>query len=375
MELNKQVQEFLVFDKLNDSAKKEINKGHSTRHKVNNPMTYLDEALEQKEKDATNKYFYDLMINKIYGLINAEIQKQGDLEMEQIEKDCICCYRQKLNDSITFLEKILEREVFKNLQDISHLPLVNFDYRCDGIWKIIQNKLQKISDQDNLSKNNEYLKIKTKALDDFAKDKSNIENTEFKNVRDEIVNKIKSEQSYLEQWANNFKDLDLQHKKANIIFPMAYYSGRDNITTTNPFEGLQQDDMGNWVDSKYMPNKVVLDECFNSPNITKQQVRKETEGIKHNQNKPQLSLLFKQFPKALEAIAKCSEYGHQKYKETDEDYLNFKRVEGGSKSYADAGLRHRMFTEKTTDIDSQLPHSFHICWNALAELELILENK
>lgn len=98
-------------------------------------------------------------------------------------------------------------------------------------------------------------------------------------------------------------------------------------------------------------------------------------GVKHNQNKPQLSLLFKQFPKALEAISKCSEYGHEKYKEADTDYLNFKRVEGGSKAYADAGLRHRMFVEKTTDIDSQLPHSYHVAWNALAELELILENK
>mgnify|MGYP007128638939 CR=1 FL=1 len=62
-------------------------------------------------------------------------------------------------------------------------------------------------------------------------------------------------------------------------------------------------------------------------------------------------------------------------KETDEDYLNFKRVEGGSKSYADAGLRHRIFKKGTTDIDSQLPHSYHIAWNALAELELILEGK
>lgn len=103
-------------------------------------------------------------------------------------------------------------------------------------------------------------------------------------------------------------------------------------------------------------------------------VKKET-GVKHNKNKPQLSLLFKQFPKALEAIVKCSEYGHEKYKETDEDYLNFKRVEGGSKSYADAGLRHRIFKKGTTDIDSQLPHSYHIAWNALAELELILEGK
>jgi hypothetical protein len=104
---------------------------------------------------------------------------------------------------------------------------------------------------------------------------------------------------------------------------------------------------------------------------------KETEGVKHNSDKPQMSLLFKQFPKALEAIVKCSEYGHKKYNKNgeDSDYLNFKRVEGGSKTYADAGLRHRLYVKDTTDLDSQLPHSWHVAWNALAELELLLENK
>jgi len=94
-------------------------------------------------------------------------------------------------------------------------------------------------------------------------------------------------------------------------------------------------------------------------------------GKKTNKNKPQISLLFKQFPKALEAIAKCSEYGHEKYKETDFDYLNYTRVEGGSKTYADAGLRHRL--EQGSDLESKLPHQYHIAWNALAELQLWIE--
>lgn len=96
-------------------------------------------------------------------------------------------------------------------------------------------------------------------------------------------------------------------------------------------------------------------------------------GEKTNKNKPQISLLFIQFPKALEAISKCSEYGHEKYKETDSDYLNYQRVEGGSKTYADAGLRHRL--EQGNDLESRLPHEYHVAWNALAELELwIKEN-
>jgi hypothetical protein len=108
-------------------------------------------------------------------------------------------------------------------------------------------------------------------------------------------------------------------------------------------------------------------EMFKSvyPNIEQSKL-----GKKENKNKPQLSLLFKQFPKALEAITKCSEYGNNKYKETDKDFLNFKRVEGGSKTYADSGLRHRLQTGLD---ESGLPHQYHVDWNALAELELWIE--
>jgi hypothetical protein len=94
-------------------------------------------------------------------------------------------------------------------------------------------------------------------------------------------------------------------------------------------------------------------------------------GVKHNKHKTPLSLIFTQFPKALEAISKCSEYGHNKYKETDKDFLNFKRVEGGSRVYADAGLRHRL--ETGTDFESGLPHQYHVAWNALSELQLWIE--
>jgi hypothetical protein len=97
------------------------------------------------------------------------------------------------------------------------------------------------------------------------------------------------------------------------------------------------------------------------------------KGKKENKGKPQLSILFTQFPKALEAIAKCSEYGHLKYKSTDADYLNYQRVEGGSKAYADAGLRHRLYKKGTTDVESKLPHYYHVAWNALAELELLIK--
>ncbi len=100
--------------------------------------------------------------------------------------------------------------------------------------------------------------------------------------------------------------------------------------------------------------------------------KKKTEGVKYNDNKPKLSMLFTQFPDALKAVVKCSEYGHEKYKEFDKDFLNFKKVEGGSRAFADSGLRHR--TEKGLD-ESGLPHQYHVAWNALAELQMWIEEQ
>lgn len=115
-----------------------------------------------------------------------------------------------------------------------------------------------------------------------------------------------------------------------------------------------------------------FEDYIREQNIIYDWERKE-KGVKENKNKPQLSILFTQFPKALEAIARCSEYGHLKYKDTDFDYLNYQRVEEGSKAYADAGLRHRLYNKSATDIESQLPHAYHVAWNALAELELLVK--
>jgi hypothetical protein len=99
----------------------------------------------------------------------------------------------------------------------------------------------------------------------------------------------------------------------------------------------------------------------------------EEKGVKHNEGKlPLDKVMFTQFPKAIQAVSKCSLYGHSKqYKDADSDWLNFKRVYGGSQTYADASLRHSIDKEKLND--SGLPHIFHKAWNVLAELELFIE--
>jgi hypothetical protein len=97
------------------------------------------------------------------------------------------------------------------------------------------------------------------------------------------------------------------------------------------------------------------------------------EGQKFNNGKlPMHIVICRQFPDALKAIALCTEYGHQKYIETDQDYLNFKNVKGGAQAYADALMRHAM--EGGVDEESGLPHAWHKAWNALAELQLRIED-
>lgn len=102
----------------------------------------------------------------------------------------------------------------------------------------------------------------------------------------------------------------------------------------------------------------------------------DNTGEKHSKHKLSMSKLFKQFPRALQAVMLTSTYGHNKYKKTDKDWMNFSRVYGGSEIYKDACIRHQLDKEIYGEKDeSGLPHIFHETWNKLAECELwIKEN-
>lgn len=101
----------------------------------------------------------------------------------------------------------------------------------------------------------------------------------------------------------------------------------------------------------------------------------DSYGVKDNDKKLPMSKLKVQFPNALQAVVLCSSMGHEKYKDADEDWLNFLRVPGGSETYRDACERHSLYEVGDVDEESGLPHLFHELWNKMAEVEIwIREN-
>lgn len=96
-------------------------------------------------------------------------------------------------------------------------------------------------------------------------------------------------------------------------------------------------------------------------------------GVKYNKHKAPLDIVqTRQFPKALQLLALATAYGNKKYEATDKDFLNFKRVLGGSQTYFDAAARHSTdrFGE---DVESGLPHIIHAVWDNMAALEIWAE--
>src|SRR5690606_31680173 len=94
---------------------------------------------------------------------------------------------------------------------------------------------------------------------------------------------------------------------------------------------------------------------------------------------PYFTVLFKQFPNALKEVIKCSMAGHNKYHETDGDWMNFTRLDNSETRYKNAMLRH--MTEEGIIEDmipyGEMTHEAAVVWNALADLEvqIIMKNK
>lgn len=78
------------------------------------------------------------------------------------------------------------------------------------------------------------------------------------------------------------------------------------------------------------------------------------------------------FPRAVEAVAAVSTFGASKYA-----WEGWRGVDDGLNRYSDAMVRHllREGEKEVVDPDSRLLHAAHTAWNALARLELILQEK
>jgi hypothetical protein len=93
-------------------------------------------------------------------------------------------------------------------------------------------------------------------------------------------------------------------------------------------------------------------------------------GAKLDAGKNRVGLVLSGFAHALEHVARVGTFGAQKY--TDHGWRS---VPNGHARYTDAMLRHLLkeFQGETHDPDSTLLHAAHGAWNALARLELLLQ--
>lgn len=97
----------------------------------------------------------------------------------------------------------------------------------------------------------------------------------------------------------------------------------------------------------------------------------KSEGLKFDTGKPMVGSMLQIFPRALLAVGGCVSKGREKYPNID----NWQYVENGIVRYRDALMRHLIKYSMGIDIDEESgqPHLAHVAWNALAILELYLQ--
>lgn len=94
-------------------------------------------------------------------------------------------------------------------------------------------------------------------------------------------------------------------------------------------------------------------------------------GKKYDNGKPMAGTLTDVFSRALMAVGACIEFGTHKYPNPK----NWQLVDNGIKRYRDAMVRHLLKYNAGIDKDEEtkLPHLAHMAWNALAILELYMQ--
>lgn len=100
-----------------------------------------------------------------------------------------------------------------------------------------------------------------------------------------------------------------------------------------------------------------------------------SEGRKFDGGKsPVVQGCLHYFPQALLAVGKVSEYGANKYSVPYSD-KNWGRLNNAFNRYTDGLGRHLLLEGLDQwDEESKLLHAAHAAWNALARLELLLQD-
>lgn len=104
---------------------------------------------------------------------------------------------------------------------------------------------------------------------------------------------------------------------------------------------------------------------------------KLAEATKEKYDKaPVFQGVLQKFPRALEAVARCSEFGAKKHGSAIESQ-EFMDVPDATNVYANALARH-ILAEGTDGLvnkeDGNMLHAAQAAWNALARLECLLLN-
>lgn len=113
----------------------------------------------------------------------------------------------------------------------------------------------------------------------------------------------------------------------------------------------------------------LLNECQSKDN--NYDLTDDGTGKKYDNGKPMAGTLTDVFSRALMAVGACIEFGTHKYP----DPKNWQLVDNGIKRYRDAMIRHLLKYNAGIDKDEEtgLPHLAHMAWNALAILELYMQ--
>lgn len=141
----------------------------------------------------------------------------------------------------------------------------------------------------------------------------------------------------------------------------------------NPVTQEQKHDFNELAKRNISTVKGVLDflEGGNSSKDKSYDLTDDGTGKKYDNGKPMAGTLTDVFSRALMAVGACIEYGTHKYP----DPKNWQLVKNGIKRYRDAMIRHLLKYNAGIDKDEEtgLPHLAHMCWNALAILELYMQ--